>query len=284
MACPVRVPRAAAAVPLAVGALLLAACRSASPPGPPSAPPVNREALAEQARREACERELAASAEALAARDAAVRTAEARAAELNLRLLEKSAELQDSADRQAALQRQLDDAIQEVVRAKAKLRSLESRADAASTMAEAEIALTALRGREANHRVRQGRAALCQREFERENYGGALFLATQAKSHLRAAETAPAPRSAPLPNEVPFASPLAYVVHTDANVREGPGMSFQVVGTVSKGALLTAVSRKNRWLRVTDDRGLTGWVFDGLLDKPATSKVSAQSAPPSLAR
>jgi uncharacterized protein YgiM (DUF1202 family) len=44
-------------------------------------------------------------------------------------------------------------------------------------------------------------------------------------------------------------------------------MTFQVVGTVPRGAVVTAVSRKNRWLRVTDDRGITGWVFDGLLDE-----------------
>jgi hypothetical protein len=215
MAFAVRVP-CAVAVPLAVGALLLAACRSAAPPVTPSAPAVNREALAEQARREACERDLAAAGETLAARDAAARAAEARAAELGMRLLEKSAELQESADRQAALQRQLDDAIQEVVRAKAKLRSLESRADAASTMAEAEIALTALQGRRGGaNRQELGKAEellrMSAQEFERENYGGALFLATQAKGHLRAAEVAPAPRGAPLPDEVPF-SPLSFVV------------------------------------------------------------------------
>jgi hypothetical protein len=272
MAVAVRVPRAVAAVPVAVGALLLAGCRSAAPPETPPTPAVNREALAEQARREACEQELAAAGEALAAREAAVRTAEARAVELNVRLLEKSAELQDASDRQAALQLQLDDAIQEVVRAKAKLRSLESRADAASTMAEAEIALKALQGRRGGaNRQELGKAEELLRmsadEFERENYGGALFLATQAKGHLRAAEVTPNPRGGPLPGEEPFASPQSYVVHTDANVRDGPGMSFQVVGTMARGTKVTAVSRKNRWLRVTDDRGITGWVFDGLLEQ-----------------
>jgi len=262
--------RVAATVTLAAGALLLAACRSAAPPAAPPTPAVNGEAMAEQARREACERDLLAARETLAAGDEAARAAEARTAELSARLAEKTAETQELTDHQAVLQRQLDEAIQEVVRAKAKLRSLESRADAASTMAEAEIALKALQGRRGGaNRQELAKAEellrMSSAEFERENYGGALFLATQAKGHLRAAEAAPAPRGAAQPDEVPFASPLAYVVHTDANVRAGPGSTFQVVGTLSKGATVTAFARKNRWLRIADDRGLTGWVFEDLL-------------------
>jgi hypothetical protein len=265
-----RVRGVAAAVPLAAAVLLLTACRSVPEAVPPPPPAVNQEALAEQARREACERELTAVRESLSASEASVRAAETRAAELSARLLEKSAELQGSADRQAALQRQLDDAIQEVVRAKAKLRSLESRADAASAMAEAEIALKALQGRGAGANRQELEKAedllrMSAEEFERENYGGALFLATQAKGHLRAAEVPPAPRGGAHPDEVPFASPLSYVVHTDANVREGPGKTFRVVGTLPRGVVVTAVARKNRWLRITDDRGVTGWVFEDLL-------------------
>lgn len=272
MACADRIRIAAVAVSFAAGVLLLAACRSTPPPVAPPTPVVNREALAEQARREACERDLSAAREALAASEAAARAAESRVVELNTRLAEKSVEAQESADRHAVLQRQLDEAIQEVVRAKAKLRSLESRADAASAMAEAEIALKALQGRRGGaNRQELGKAEdllrMSSAEFERENYGGALFLATQAKGHLRAAEVAPAPRGAAQPDEVPFASPLAYVVHTDANVRAGPGSTFQVVGTVRKGTPVTAFARKNRWLRITDERGLTGWVFEDLLSE-----------------
>jgi uncharacterized protein YgiM (DUF1202 family) len=139
-------------------------------------------------------------------------------------------------------------------------------------MAEAEIALKALQGRRGGaNRQELGKAEELLRmsgeEFERENYGGALFLATQAKSHLRAAEVTPASRSATVSDEVPLAPPLRLVVHTDANVRQGPAMTFQVIATVPSGAVVTATARKNRWLRVTDDRGITGWVFDGLLSE-----------------
>jgi len=267
-----RTRAACATALLATGALLLTACRSVPDAVPPPLAAVNEEALAERARREACEQELAATRESLATSETAMRAAEQRAVELSVRLLEKSTEVQEAADRQAALQRQLDEAIQEVVRAKAKLRSLESRADAASTMAEAEIALKALQGRGggANRQELEKAEDLLRmsgEEFERENYGGALFLATQAKGHLRAAEVPPSPRGAPLRDEVPFASPLRLVANSDANIREGPGMSFQVINTVPKGTVVTATSRRDRWVRVIDDRGITGWVFDGLLDE-----------------
>src|SRR5437762_13510261 len=63
---------------------------------------------------------------------------EQRAARLELKLLEQEAQV-------AELQNRLDDARREVVRAMAKLQSLATRAEAASGMAEAEIALQALR-------------------------------------------------------------------------------------------------------------------------------------------
>ncbi len=63
---------------------------------------------------------------------------EQRAGRLELKTLEQEAQVEELQDR-------LDDARREVVRAMAKLQSLATRAEAASGMAEAEIALEALR-------------------------------------------------------------------------------------------------------------------------------------------
>src|SRR2546422_7140588 len=63
---------------------------------------------------------------------------EQRAARLELKVLEQEAQVDE-------LQSRLDDARREVVRAMAKLQSLATRAEAASGMAEGEIALEALR-------------------------------------------------------------------------------------------------------------------------------------------
>jgi septal ring factor EnvC (AmiA/AmiB activator) len=81
----------------------------------------------------------------LAEREASLDTLEDTMAKLQIRLLERDAQIKQLEERLNSQQEMLDEAIQEVVRAKAKLRSLESKAEAASEMAEAEIAVKALK-------------------------------------------------------------------------------------------------------------------------------------------
>ncbi len=106
---------------------------------------------------------------------------EQRVSRLELRLLERDAQVAD-------LQARLDEARREVVRAMAKLQTLATRAEAASAMAEAEIALQSLKantGSEAADLVQVQRLLrLSAQEFDKQNYGGALYLANQAKSVL----------------------------------------------------------------------------------------------------
>src|SRR5947207_14519379 len=106
---------------------------------------------------------------------------EQRAGRLELKALEQEAEIDQ-------LQQRLDDARREVVRAMAKLQSLATRAEAASGMAEAEIALHALRTANGNNapaspEYDQGShlMQLATAEFDQQNYAGALYLATEAK-------------------------------------------------------------------------------------------------------
>src|SRR2546427_1816429 len=107
---------------------------------------------------------------------------EQRAARLELKVLEQEAQVDE-------LQSRLDDARREVVRAMAKLQSLATRAEAASGMAEAEIALQALRaanGSNAPPSPEYGQGGqllqLATTEFDQQNYAGALYLATEAKN------------------------------------------------------------------------------------------------------
>src|SRR3979490_1864148 len=115
----------------------------------------------------------------MVARDTAL---EQRAARLELKVLEQEAQVDE-------LQSRLDEARHEVVRAMAKLQSLATRAEAASGMAEAEIALQALRAANGNNsppspEYGQGSQLLqlATTEFDQQNYAGALYLATEAKN------------------------------------------------------------------------------------------------------
>src|SRR5213075_1567885 len=117
------------------------------------------------------------------ARDTAL---EQRAARLELKVLEQEAQV-------AELQSRLDDARREVVRAMAKLQSLATRAEAASGMAEAEIALQALCTNGSgppSPEWGQGNQLLqlATAEFDKQNYAGALYLATEAKNAATAGQ------------------------------------------------------------------------------------------------
>ena len=194
---------------------------------------------------------------------------EQRAARLELRVLEKEAQVEE-------LQTRLDDARREVVRAMAKLQSLATRAEAASGMAEAEIALQSLRGTGGGGQQavpELGQAAqllqLATVEFDRQNYGGALYLANQAKDAAAAGQgrVAGVERGSLRQGEVPFALPLRLQTVGRANVREGPGAGFAVLVTLESGSPLTGYSYVDRWVRITDDSGRSGWVYQSLVGR-----------------
>ena len=191
---------------------------------------------------------------------------EQRVARLELRLLERSAELEQ-------MQARLDEARREVVRAMAKLQTAASRAEAASGMAEAELALETLKksAPQAPELV-QTRALLAtsNEEFERENYGGALYLATQAKSVAVAGQnrvSLAAERGTQRAGEVLFALPLKLQTSGRANVREGPGTNFKIVFTLEGGTDVSAVAYADQWVRISDEGGRSGWLFYSLVER-----------------
>jgi hypothetical protein len=194
---------------------------------------------------------------------------EQRVATVQLQLLERAAQLED-------LQRQLDAARREVVRVMARLQTLASRAEAASTMAEAEIGVQAVTGAagakdvpeaiEARHLL-----ALSATEFAEENYGGALYLASQARSAARAGEfRVTSERRGDLrPSEVRFALPVPLATARRSNVRTGPGLGFRVLFTIDPATPLVGHSHTEQWVRITDDGGRDGWIFHNLVTSPS---------------
>jgi hypothetical protein len=192
---------------------------------------------------------------------------EQRAAMLQMRLLEQQAVAED-------LQGRLDDAMREVVRAMAKLQSLATRAEAASAMAEADVATRQLKAPGVSPAI-VAEAARAQKlldlsntEFQAQNYGGAVYLANQAKSVANAGQGVAGSAGALKPGEVAFAIPVPVEAGTRGNVRDGPGASFKVEFAVEAGAKLTALSYVESWVKVQDEGGRAGWIFATTLRPP----------------
>jgi Flp pilus assembly secretin CpaC len=185
----------------------------------------------------------------------------ARVAELQLAALEKDAQLTDMAS-------QLDAARQEVVRTMAKLQSQATRAEAASGMAEAEIAVRDLRSAGSGQGMAEiGEAerllASSLNEFNDENYSGALYLATQARTMAETSVNRMRGQTGQMlrPGETPFPVPVRLETLRRANVREGPGLEFTVLHTLEVGTALAGHSHTDEWVRVTDNQGREGWIF-----------------------
>jgi hypothetical protein len=260
---------------LAVAAGLIASCVTNAPPkqAPPTPPPQPTvevdpcaDFVAQQNRLE----------ESVASLEAEKRALEAQVTGLKLQLLEGETGARELEERQRELESKLDEAIQEVVRAKSKLRSVETRAEAASNLAEAEIALKAIeaqaKGGGTDRGLTQAKQLLKRsaEEFKKENYGGALYLANQAKGLLRTGEARPAIREklAVVDGESPFEAPMPLRLTRDGNLRDGPGLEFKVLATLPSGTRLVGLSRKDQWVRVRDEKGAAGWVFKTLVAAP----------------
>jgi hypothetical protein len=183
-------------------------------------------------------------------------------AKVQLLLLEKEAQIKD-------LRHRIDDAIVEVVRAKAKLRSLESKAEAASTMAEAEIALKSLKGVDAGpdrHPAFHQAGELLRMatvEFKKENFGGALYLSTQAKGQIKEGEELQKGRdkTALVPGEILFTFPLPLRLVDSTKLRGAPGQDGKLVAGLERATPVLGISHKGEWIRVKTEDGQNGWIY-----------------------
>jgi uncharacterized coiled-coil protein SlyX len=190
---------------------------------------------------------------------------ERRAAQLELQLMERDSVID-------SLNARLDEALLEVVGAMGKLQSLASRAEAASAMAEADVALQSITssGRESPE-SRQGLRLmqLSTAEFKRKNFGGALYLANQAKAAARAHGLAGGRLGNIRSGETPFAVPVKLRVSGRANVRSGPGTNFAISFTAESSSTLSGLSYLGDWVRVTNDAGNEGWISRSLVVRRA---------------
>jgi hypothetical protein len=196
------------------------------------------------------------------------RELEEKVARQHLQLLEKDAEIR-------ALNHKLEAAILEVVRAMAKLRGLSGRAEAASALAETEIALKsmppapALRSRDADLVQARQLLKLASEEFKKQNYDGTVYLTSQVKMLIRTPSGRPV-RSADTvrpDGELALSPALEMRAANRSNVREGPGPRFKVLFVVERGTGLSGIAYSGVWVRVTTGDGRAGWMHYSLVDQ-----------------
>jgi len=172
-------------------------------------------------------------------------------------------------ERNALQQRELEVTETELIRTKARLKGIETRAEASSAIAEARILLRRL-----DPKTRAPIVSRCQdsltkaeQQLQEANYGAAIFFAQKAQDLAVKAQDDPPRRPATAGNdkERPADKKQYKVKVKKANIRKGPGPTDAVVGQAPEGTVLEATVIRGEWVKVTH-AAVTGWVNLKLLE------------------
>ena len=220
--------------------------------------------------------EINAIKQALASSEEKVESLGQKISTLKIQAIERESLLSQLQSKSEAQQKSLETAIVDVVRSKAKLRSLESKAEAASTIAEAEIAFKTLQSRVATADwiavdeipIAEHLLKMSAQEFDTQNYGGALYLANQTKGRVRAAlqRLNNIANIVPLEGEASFAQPVSLKVLKKSNLRIGPGLEHKILTELEKGTKVIGFAYMGSWIHVEAPEGISGWIFQTLVE------------------
>ena len=192
-------------------------------------------------------------------------------AQLQLRILARDADVVRLQSETEEIKQRLDDAILEIVRSKAKLGSLGSRAEAATALSEAELMLASLRREKgapaSDLATAQKLLDLSNQEFRNGNFGGAFYLSSNAKTALGAAASRQrgAPAASEASAETRFPVPIKFQFGARGSVRELPRGDSRVVRVGEKGVAILGIANRDRWILVEFEDGARGWAFIDLL-------------------
>lgn len=187
---------------------------------------------------------------------------------LNARLKKSEEEQRRLEERVALLLRDLELTETEIIRTKARLKGIETRAEASSAIAEARILAGRLdpRARAATLGLCNENIAKAEQQLSQVNYGAAVFFAMKAQDIAKKAQEASDPaRHAATEDEQAPPQPTYRVKAKSANIRKGPEVTEDVVAEAPEGAVLEASAVKGDWVKVTYN-GVTGWVSRSVVE------------------
>jgi hypothetical protein len=246
-------------VMLLAAMLLPWACggKKAESPPPPPPPPENP-----------AEESLDPSSAGSRRETATLEQAQEKIDNLLKRLAELEAELASLEERHLALEAEHAATLEEVLRSKASVRGIQSRAFATSRIAEVRVQLqsvAASQDPEIADRLRRAGELLDRADvaLSESNYGGAAYLAELAGELTRQANLVSEFRSSPtnqLQELIPIVPPRSLEAAVTANLRQGPGTDSPRIGLLSKGQKVTAVARLGSWFKVVTPSGEEAWL------------------------
>lgn len=150
-------------------------------------------------------------------------------------------------ERVAVLMRDLELTETEVIRIKARLQGLETKADATSVIAETRVLIRRLQDQRGRTPAVVRSLELLDRSeqmVEEGNFGASTFLALKAQELLKDLRRGGEEPDRPAPKR-------QYTVTAGrANLRAGPALDAALVGSLKKGDVIEALAQRGEWLQV----------------------------------
>ncbi|KIO50508.1 hypothetical protein SQ11_00655 [Nitrosospira sp. NpAV] len=188
-------------------------------------------------------------------------------------LAEKEAQIRIQQVRQQDQAKTLQETSNQAVHTQVKLRRLATRPAAASTIAEAEVAMENLKSSQftESEQVMQSQAqrflSAAAASYAEHNHVAAMEYAAYARGFIDMIKNnrtfkVPDPRRVTTPFDVPI--PLRAA--TNSNLRQKPMLGAAVLSIIKKDSPMTAESYQGDWLRIQTAEGQSGWVLNTLVE------------------
>jgi uncharacterized protein YgiM (DUF1202 family) len=187
--------------------------------------------------------------------------------DLELKRLQKELTAKQIKIEQLTLERQ--QATQQVVRTKTKLRSHHSKAGIVVHLAEVKTLLNSLSEKPMDppqqQKMQEAEQLIINSEkaLNREDIETASSLSNKAQQILIPLLSMQTKNPTKL--NVAFATPLSMVIKKECNVRNAPGMSSKVLFTMDAGSKVKALAFVKNWINIKTVDQRKGWIYYRLL-------------------
>jgi predicted GNAT family N-acyltransferase len=188
-------------------------------------------------------------------------------------LAEKEALISSQQAHQQEQAKELQASTSQATRAQIKLSRLATQPDAASTLAEVEVAMEALHSAKTTA-PRQAMQIQAQRLLDAANaayvkgdFATAVDRATQSREIIdmamghRSGKTSSTQRLT-----ITFQTPIPLRTRIDCNLRQLPRGNAAILRVLEKDSALMALAYRGGWLRIQAEDGRTGWVLNTLVE------------------
>ena len=164
---------------------------------------------------------------------------------------------------------EIQQAAQQVVRARAKLRSHHSKASIVVHLSEVKTELNSLAEKPLNklqqQTVQEAKQLIAKsvKALNREDLETAFSLSNKAQKLLIPLLALQTKKQTSV--DVDFATPLTMTIKKECNVRKAPGMKNKALFTMAAGSKVKALAFVKNWIKIETASRKNGWIYYRLL-------------------